>query len=225
MCCPTLCWVKVSVRVHCWPWRRGSYWRGIFCCPSAGLRWPWSPNRCIISLQQTAEILRNCSLFLIVCFVYLFCLFVLVGLLLLFFWNSKTMEINCHNPTWKLFFLYLNMYKWSWFYLLFNETIFITFALVVVILHQVLAQCNTSKTLWMSLFVMGWQLTLNSNMVPYYLSSGVKLAKRIPEHTHILLYVQTKGGFQVTNTNGNTGGFSARQTSWQWPFKVLEKNH
>lgn len=158
-------------------------------------------------------------------FSFLNCLFWLVGLLLLFFWNSKTMEINYHNPTWKLFFLYLNMYKWSWFYLLFNETIFITFALVVVILHQVLAQCNTSKTLWMSLFVMGWQLTLNSNMVPYYLSSGVKLAKRIPEHTHILLYVQTKGGFQVTNTNGNTGGFSARQTSWQWPFKVLEKNH
>jgi len=62
-------------------------------------------------------------------------------------------------------------------------------------------------------------------MVLYYLSSGVKLAKRTPEHTHTLLHTQTKRGFQVTHTNSNTGSVSARQASGQCPCKSLEKWH
>lgn len=114
------------------------------------------------------------------------------------------------------------MHKSSWFYLFMNEASLIKFYLPVAGLYQVLPYLNT---LWISFFVMRWQLTLNSHMGLYYLSCGVKPAKRTPEHTHILLHVQTKRGFQVTDTNGNTGSVSTRQTSWQCPCRSLQKRH
>lgn len=85
------------------------------------------------------------------------------------------------------------MHKRYCFYQLINEAVFTAFDLFVAVLHQVLAWCNTSITPWISLIIMHWQWTLNSNMVLYYLPSGVKLTTGPPEHTHILPCVHQEG--------------------------------